>query len=128
MADFGFGEVPFGYFRFSTSVKDSQKRAQVETAILQSNSHNIHSQAVASLSKAKSYGCQVELAQYAIDRPRILYNFPSRGLSGENWEASSTEPGDFEVSNLNSDVEDEYYRSASGVTDINSRIYFRVHR
>lgn len=64
---------------------------------------------------------------------RILCEFPSRGLgfeqvgnnafgnpigTGQNWQASSTEPGDFGVFNLNTDVVEQVYRSATGTTSI----------
>jgi len=57
---------------------------------------------------------QVILNLYNTTRPRILCEFPSRGLSGLNWTASSQEPGDFDVNNLNSDIEELVFRTATG--------------
>ena len=78
----------------------------------------------------KSVGMQTLVALYNTTNLRILCEFPSRGAStgagnnawgnpiatGENWQASSTEPGDFSPFNLNTDITEQYWRTATGVT------------
>lgn len=77
-----------------------------------------------------SYGHQVNISLYSPTNLRILCEFPSRGLEGatgnnawgnaagegNNWKASSTQAGDFEAYRLNTDIVEEVWRSASGVT------------
>lgn len=80
------------------------------------------------------FGMQALFALYNTTNLRILCDFPSRGAetgaglnawgnaiaSGLNWNANSTEPGDFEEFRLNTDVVEEYWRSATGTkTGIN---------
>lgn len=75
-------------------------------------------------------GLQFTAAIYNTNRLRTLCDFPSRGASvtgggnnawgnpkgtGQNWVASSTEPGDFSVYNLNTDIVEQVWRSATGV-------------
>ena len=77
-----------------------------------------------------TFGMQFRVALYNITNLRILCDFPSRGLTepsggnnawgdldgkGLNWNASSTEPGDFEAFRLNTDFTEELWRSATGV-------------
>lgn len=57
---------------------------------------------------------QITLVNYNIDRLRVLYDFPSRGVDGLNWTASSTAPGMFSANNLNTDIVQQYWRSADG--------------
>lgn len=64
---------------------------------------------------AYSLGAQIRFILYNTNRPRILAEFPSRGTSGINWTASSTEAGDFSANNLNNDIVDFYWRTATGV-------------
>jgi hypothetical protein len=64
---------------------------------------------------ATAMGCQVRFILYNVDKPRILAEFPSRGVDGLNWLASSTEAGDYDVHNLNNDIVEFYWRSATGV-------------
>ena len=59
---------------------------------------------------------QVTIVIYNINRPRVLLDFPSRGISGINWTANSTEPGDYSILNVNNDIVEQYWRSASGAT------------
>jgi len=61
-------------------------------------------------------GVQFLATLYNTTNLRILCEFPSRGLTSSNWTANSTEPGDFSVQNLDTDVVEQYWRSASGVT------------
>ena len=63
----------------------------------------------------QAFRSQIILSLYNINRPRIMCDFPSRGLTGQNWTATSTEPGDFDVNNVNNDLEEFFWRSASGV-------------
>lgn len=65
---------------------------------------------------ARTLSSQVTAVLYNKTNLRILSNFPSRGLTGSNWSASSTEFGDFNPNNLNNDIVEFYWRSASTVT------------
>jgi len=72
-------------------------------------------------------GMQVLIALYNTNRLRMLCDFPSRGLStatgtnawgnpagvGKNWRSNSTAAGDFSALNLNTDIVEEAFRSAS---------------
>jgi len=75
--------------------------------------------AQANLQTIERIPSQVLISLYNVVRPRIMCQFPSRGTTGLNWTASSTEPGDFSILNVNNDISEFYYRSASGVTTIN---------
>jgi hypothetical protein len=57
---------------------------------------------------------------YNTNNLRILCEFPSRGSTASNWAASSTEPGDFSIQNVDTDIVEQIWRSATGVkTGIN---------
>jgi len=72
-------------------------------------------------------GMQVLIALYNTNLLRMLCDFPSRGLStatgtnawgnpagvGKNWRSNSTAAGDFSAFNLNTDIVEEAFRSAS---------------
>ena len=79
-------------------------------------------------------GMQCNIALYNTNNLRFMYEFPSRGLSGASgtnawgnaagsglsWKSNSTEAGDFDVSNLNTDIVEQVWRSDLGtVTGIN---------
>lgn len=80
--------------------------------------------------KALSLGMQALATIYNVTNLRVLSEFPSRGVktgtgtntwgnpvaSGQNWRSNSTEAGDFSPFNLNTDVVEQYWRSATGVT------------
>lgn len=75
-------------------------------------------------------GMEYELNLYSPKRFRFMCEFPSRGRTnatgtnewgnaagqGLNWKANSTEPGDFDVSNVNNDIVEKVWRSATGTT------------
>lgn len=84
--------------------------------------------------KVTTIGVQTLVTLYNTTNLRILCHFPSRGSEltvgtnawgqpigyGKNWVSNSTEAGDFSVYNLNTDVVEQYWRSATGtVTGIN---------
>jgi len=54
---------------------------------------------------------QIKRILYNTKRLRILAEFPSRGVTGTNWAATSTSPGDFSVNNLNTDIVEQCWRS-----------------
>lgn len=60
-------------------------------------------------------GMQVRSAIYNSENFRILCEFPSRGVTVNNWTANFQATGDFDVNNVNTDIEEQVWRSASGV-------------
>jgi hypothetical protein len=58
---------------------------------------------------------QILFALYNTTNLRILYQFPSRGTSGTNWNVVSggTAAGDFSVNNVNTDIVEQVYRSTA---------------
>jgi hypothetical protein len=86
-------------------------RGQVTRVITKSRSAKSQVDRVQSV----SFGSQVLKALYNTYNLRVLYEFPSRGTTGLNWTANSTEAGDFNVNNLNTDIVEQVWRSASGV-------------
>lgn len=68
--------------------------------------------------KEESRAFQFRSALYNTTNLRILVDFPSRGLTGSNWTATSTQTSStngFSVNNLNTDIVEQYWRSATGV-------------
>jgi len=83
--------------------------------------------------KTQTFAFQTKVVLYNTDNLRILCDYPSRGLAtpsggnnswgnpdgtGQNWKATSTEPSgtnDFDVANVNTDITEQYWRSATGV-------------
>lgn len=64
----------------------------------------------------KKYGLQAFIQIYNTNRLRILTEFASRGTVGNNWTANSIQTGDFSPLNVNTDIEEQTYRSAIGAT------------
>lgn len=68
--------------------------------------------------KEQSRAFQFRSALYNTTNLRILVDFPSRGLTGLNWTSTSTQTSStngFSVNNLNTDIVEQYWRSATGV-------------
>lgn len=86
-------------------------KAEVERKI--NAIHAIHAQVLRLQSHA--IHCQIQRVLYNTKLLRILSDFPSRGLTGVNWTANSTEPGDFGVNNLNTDIVEQIWRTATSV-------------
>lgn len=61
---------------------------------------------------ATSLGMQVRFILYNNHNLRVLCDFPSRGTTGNNWTASTTAPGDFNVNNVNTDIVEQRWQSA----------------
>lgn len=60
-------------------------------------------------------GVQFEASIYNTTQLRYMYQFESRGITGENWTASTTAPSStdsFSVNNLNTDITEQVWRSA----------------
>lgn len=60
---------------------------------------------------------QFRAVLYNTTNLRILVDFPSRGTSGTNWTATTTEPSStnsFSVNNVNTDIVEQYWRSETG--------------
>ena len=62
------------------------------------------------------FGMQVRFVLYNTTNLRVLCDFPSRGTTGTNWTATSTDTGDFDVNNVNTDIVEERWQSAAGIT------------
>lgn len=65
---------------------------------------------------AVRFGMQATMVVYNITELRLMWEFPSRGTpaqEGNNWTATNTASGDFAASNLNTDIEEQVYRSTS---------------
>ena len=68
--------------------------------------------------KEESRAFQFRSALYNTTNLRILVDFPSRGLDGLNWTSTSTQASStnsFTVNNLNTDIVEQYWRSATGI-------------
>lgn len=65
--------------------------------------------------KVKKSATQILVTPYNISNLRILYQFPSRGITGLNWTLSSgiQLPGDFSINNLNTDLVEQVFRTSS---------------
>lgn len=67
------------------------------------------------------YGQQATMVIYNNTQLRILQQFDSRGtaaLGGDNWTASNQAVGDFEPKNLNTDVEEQVFRSSTTAVEL----------
>jgi hypothetical protein len=68
--------------------------------------------------KEEARAFQFRSALYNTTNLRILVDFPSRGTTGTNWTSTTTEPSStssFTVNNVNTDIVEQYWRSATGV-------------
>jgi hypothetical protein len=78
---------------------------------------------------ALTLGSQIRFVLYNTTKIRILCDFPSRGSAGAgnnawgnpkgeglNWQSSSTLAGDFDASNLNTDIVEQVWRSNNVLT------------
>ena len=68
--------------------------------------------------QAAKLGVQFTAVLYNTTNLRVMYTFPSRGTTGSNWTATSTDTGDFNENNLNTDIVEQRYQSAAGDTTI----------
>jgi hypothetical protein len=96
------------------SVITNARHFGMQTKII--NTKQTHVGAQIQIFGSTSFGSQVRVVIYNSDKLRILADFPSRGTTGLNWTASSTQVGDFSVNNLNTDIVEQYWRSATGDT------------
>lgn len=65
--------------------------------------------------QAHILACQITQVLYNTTQLRILCDFASRGTSGLNWTANTTATGDFSANNLNTDIVEQVWRSATSV-------------
>ncbi|MGL6123479.1 MAG: hypothetical protein ACRC1W_10765, partial [Shewanella sp.] len=83
---------------------------------------------------AARLGAQFRVVLYNTTNQRILCEFASRGAAttgggnnawgnpkgeGESWLSTSTQSGDFSVQNLNTDIIEQFWRSATGTKVVN---------
>jgi hypothetical protein len=65
--------------------------------------------------RATNVGMQVRFILYNDYNLRVLCDFPSRGVTGNNWTSSSTAAGDFSINNVNTDIVEQRWQSVTGV-------------
>lgn len=81
------------------------------------------------LIRSVAFGIQARFVLYNTTNLRVLCDFPSRGAAGaglnawgnpkgtgQNWSASDTDAGDFDVSNLNTDIVEQRWQTSAAVT------------
>lgn len=80
----------------------------------------VHMRSQADRLGALRLNSQVNFSLYAVDKLRVLLDFPSRGADGLNWSVLSggTAMGHFNINNVNTDIEEEVYRSLSTTVEI----------
>lgn len=90
-----------------TDTKDL--RSQVKRQITDTKAVRLQVEA----KQSKKLSMQVRKVLYNTYNLRILYDFPSRGVTGSNWSVTVGEQsaGDFSVNNLNTDVVEQAFRS-----------------
>ncbi len=71
------------------------------------------------MARAHAEAMQARIVIYNDEKFRVLYEFPSRGTTGMNWTATSTAAGDFSVNNVNTDIVEQAWRSATGILSVN---------
>lgn len=74
--------------------------------------HHVHSQILRL--QSRSVHMQIACVLYNVTNLRILMDFPSRGVSGTNWNSNSTMAGDFDILNVNTDIVEQVWRSDTG--------------
>lgn len=129
----GYNETPYNAPRYDVLMRSTVERilgrrysihAQINRVI--SALHNVHSQSQRQINKLKAIHAQVDRIQartlhmqviqalYNTTNLRILMDFASRGVTGTNWNSNTTMPGDFTVNNLNTDMDEQVWRSTNG--------------
>lgn len=129
----GYNETPYNAPRYDVLMRSTVERilgrrysihAQVERAIFAL--HSINEQSERRIDRVKALRAQVDRIQartlhmqviqalYNTTNLRILIDFASRGVSGTNWNSNSTSPGDFSVNNVNTDIDEQVWRSTNG--------------
>lgn len=97
--------------------KDKKKAIQFLGKITKEKVYGL--QFLSVLEKAKAL--QFRSVLYNTTNLRVLLDFPSRGLNGQNWISTSTAPSSsnsFSPYNLNTDIVEQYWRTATGVTSV----------
>ena len=91
--------------------KHQKYHSQIKHKIF--SSKHVHAQ----IKRVNAYklNAQLTIAIYNTTNLRILYEFPSRGTSGTNWNVISggTAAGDFGINNVNTDLVEQVYRSTA---------------
>lgn len=129
----GYNENPYNAPRFDVLMRSQVERvlgrrysihAQVDRAI--SALKNISIQTERQINKIKAIRSQVDRIQarmlhmqviqalYNTTNLRVLLDFASRGVTGTNWSANSTMPGEFTINNVNTDIDEQVWRSTNG--------------
>ena len=71
----------------------------------------------ANMIRIERIGAQATMVIYNVTHLRLMHDFPSRGtaaLGGTNWTASSQAVGEYYPYNVNTDIVEQIYRSATG--------------
>lgn len=127
----GYGYFPYGIFPYGRDGAIAGGNAQGEFLIGQESFN-----AQGSIIKPASFNAEGVIQQYNATNLRILCSFPSRGRqtqgggnnafgnefgSGQNWQATSTQASDtndFDVLNVNTDLTEQVFRTAVGVSGV----------
>lgn len=102
--------VSFGMQALQIINRDKLVGMQAEMVINTSNEFGMQ----AAQFVARRIGMQATMVLYNTTELRFMTEFPSRGtpaLLGNNWTATNTAAGDFLVRNVNTDTEEQVYRS-----------------
>lgn len=124
-------DTPKGVQFFSFLTKETKLGTEFEGKITKEKRKGI--QTKGKITKDKLYGLQFDsvfekitafqfrATLYNTTNLRVLLDFPSRGLNGQNWTSTSTAPSSsnsFSPYNLNTDIVEQYWRTADGVTSV----------
>lgn len=138
VGQFPFGSVPFGgggqagSMGFQVEIQRAEKYLASQVEITRGN---LYLGSQAEIVKIQPMAFQAQIALYNTNNLRIMCEFASRGAKsgsgnnawlnpiaeGLNWISDSIEPSptnDFDVSNLNTDIVEQVYRSATGDLNI----------
>lgn len=139
----GFGNFPFGSIPFGGGGRSASMGFQVEiqrdekylASQVEITRGNLYLGSQAEIVKIQPMAFSAEIAIYNATNLRIMCEFASRGATagtgnnswgnpiaeGLNWQSTSIEPSptdDFDVSNLNSDIVEQVFRSATGALNL----------
>lgn len=121
--------VDIGFQAQIVIAEDTSRAFEAEAVIDKSVGKGFQTQAIIDKSVAqgwqttvvqvKNVGWQSTVVLYNTVNLRILDEFPSRGVGSGNWTATSTAAGDYAIENVDTDIVEQIWRSATGVKVVN---------